>query len=259
MTFTWKVPAALSNERLMQMRQSFPRPAEPPPVAWFLSEIQKYHTEIAALGGNAVSLPALDAFLFDVASGIKNFGHLEAWDQWFQHLLPDLIVRSHEGLPGQPLLEAVITTFMNIYWDQIDEAYTGFSADVMTTLGLCLMSQPWWDSVDLAESVAMAPISASLFFCLKYLAPSEIPEWVACLNRLPGNHWKRYFDEWWQMFQKLYHRALQGGNAFSDREYLSSLGLAWHNSDLLINTTLLELVSEEKVKLFLFEMKKHRL
>lgn len=53
------------------------------------------------------------------------------------------------------------------------------------------------------------------------------------------------------MLPKLYLRALEGGSDFHDREYISSLGLAWENSDLLFMTTLLDLVPEENVKLLL--------
>jgi hypothetical protein len=153
--------------------------------------------------------------LWEIASGTKNFGHLEEWDQWFRFLLPALTERSHDGWK---FLENTMTAFFNVFDNGITEIYDGFRDDAINSLSLCLMkSELWFDWVDEVTKMktrrpkfladggephewnceeTSAEVSVSLFFCLKYLRPEEIAGWVKSLTAIDDPFWRAHLLVW---------------------------------------------------------------
>ncbi len=108
-----------------------------------MGEERRMYTELQ--DANAVGemdLVDLSMLLFEIASGTKCFGHLGEWDEWFRYLLPDLIERSVETLYfDTTVFQSVVTAFMSIYWNGIDEHYAGFRNDVLSSLSVAMMDE----------------------------------------------------------------------------------------------------------------------
>ena len=169
MSFRWVAGTPLDEERIARMQLHFGRPTEPPPVAWFNSEVQEYHIPFVQKYPHELSDEELEAFFRDVTSGTGSFGLIEEWKAWFLYLLPHLLVEIHENRRSLQWFEASISTFMNMHWKGIGERYVGFRDDVMLTLGNFLMDEVWWADHDLSADVAVSSLCASFFLCLKYL------------------------------------------------------------------------------------------
>jgi hypothetical protein len=66
-------------------------------------------------------------------------------DEWFRYLLPDLIERSVETVYfDTTVFQSVVTSFMSIYRNGIDEPYEGFGDDALSSLSVAMMDERFW-------------------------------------------------------------------------------------------------------------------
>lgn len=181
--------------------------------AWFMSEERKMYPELAhPITVKEMDPVDLSMLLFEIASGTASFGHLDEWDEWFRYLLPELIERSVETLYfDTTVFQSVVTAFMSIYWNGIDEDYKGFRGDVLSSLSVAMMDEKFWSLdetlacptfLDLAEDGvgriklfwdserSDSSVSAAMFFCLKYLKPDEVTNWIDSLVGIEHELWQ---------------------------------------------------------------------
>lgn len=167
------------------------------------------------LEGPLESLTArqLQSPLEEIASGTASFGPLAEWHNWYHYLLGALIPRCHETLVS-PLLEVLITAFMALYPNGLGRPpYPEFAADVLSTLGRCLMVPQCWKGGEIAVGeflhrsnrnpaqvwgwwYASGDFSASLYFCLKYLPPALVRGWFTSLLEIESPHWRAQVLAW---------------------------------------------------------------
>jgi hypothetical protein len=220
--------------------------------AWFMGESRKMHTELEL--PNAVKeLDVLDLWriLFEISSGTSCFGHLDEWDDWFKYMLPDLIERSGEThYFDTNVLQYVVTAFMSVYWDGIDDHYEGFRDDVMATLPRTMMHKVFWSDeaegsrplfLDVQEDgvgrlklfwdaeTSNPSVSASIFFCLKYLRVEELPAWIDSLLAIEHPLWQGNLTVWFLgAFDLLKH-----GTILPDEVDKARPKLTWEDSLVL--------------------------
>jgi len=214
--FLWLPGSGPDEDALARMRSYLPRPLKPMGEAWFMSKERKMHQELFTLGAAKLPLRDLHSALEDIASGTQCFGHFEEWDMWLPHMLPDLVLRSHEHHIFDILLENTITAFMAVYWTGIPEEYQGFARDVRLTLGKALMKPELWEPdplepenparripiflsredrgeallSDWGSSNAPGGLAAAMAFCLKYLPDNDLRSWAGALFDIDHPHWR---------------------------------------------------------------------
>ena len=193
--------------------------------AWFIGEKRRLFTELIDAPFEQIKTTDLSVdILFAISSGTKSFGHREEWDEWFKYLLPDLILRCQDfKWFNEMLVQNVVTAFMSIYWNGINEEYEGFRGDVISSLSHCLMSEDLWfeSKVENTQTINLIPVfldlykdgkdelrlgwnaaksdenlSAMLFFCLKYLTPEEIRTWTKSIFLITSEHLRGAFMIW---------------------------------------------------------------
>ncbi|GGF75927.1 hypothetical protein GCM10007301_39890 [Azorhizobium oxalatiphilum] len=196
---------------LARLCAAFPRPAVPMGEAWFMGETRRM---FPALMGDPAAVPVgeLAAALEEIASGTAAFGPREEWRDWLHYLLPRLVPRAHEAHVAA-LAETLVTAFISQHpGGAVDPAHPGFRADVLTTLGRCLMAPACWPQGRLDPGFALgkpAPepggwawaqaggrLSALLFLCVKYLEPAEIGPWAASFLAIDDPLWRAQLTVW---------------------------------------------------------------
>jgi hypothetical protein len=223
MEFRWTPNKPLDARIPERMRAAFPMPSEPPPVAWFMSEVQRYFDslaeEIAAKDDRA-----LERYLFDTATGIKSFGQFDIWTEWYRYMLPTVIELC---FARADLVQHAMGYSFNAYPDGIPEEYPGFRADVLGSLGQVVMSGIWWASPDILKEYYEDPkfrynrkghmysnmpevgwtsdLNSSMFFCLKYLHVDEIAVWVDSIAAIDTPEWRGAIRQWLDAFQTMQH------------------------------------------------------
>ncbi len=259
MNFSWIPGQGADSAAIERMKQHFPRPSEAPPVAWFMSDIQEYHSELLTVPIDQLSTSVLKEYLFDTAGGLKNFFRHEKWVSWYQYLLPYVL----ERILDESLLELSIVYFINLYPQNISEEYDGFREDVIHTLNYALMSSKLWHEGDLStDHVWFQPYPSgnpkpdwgsafhvTVFFCLKYLTPKEISTWIASASEIKGDVWNYHLGLWVagakEMFNYLDHPSTIPPNTISKDlidtrglgAYLQATEIDWESSYLNFNRT----------------------
>ena len=220
--------------------------------AWFMSKERVMYTELEHPNAIREMDPVdLSMLLFEIASGTKCFGHLDEWDDWFRYLLPDLIERSVETVYfDTTVFQSVVTAFMSIYWNGIDEHYGGFRNDVLSSLSVAMMDERFWSLgetpprpvfLDLAEDGvgriklfwdcehSDPSVSAGLFFGLKYLKPDELADWIESVVSIEHELWQGNLMVWFLgAFDYLKSGSVAPGDIESGRPELE-----WDASHLL--------------------------
>ena len=211
MSFTWIPHTVPDEEALERLKQHFPKPSEPPPVAWFMGEKIEYFDEIINTNPDALTLIDLERYFFEACSGLRNFPTAEiavqSWIETFNYLLPYLLPRCHEGY----LLSDLIGYLFLVYPNTIPDIYPKFRADILNTLGNAIMRPMFWDENDLSQAIIqtewdsyhqyasndfMTTLSPAIYFCLKYLTPSEICTWAESLLQINGRYWHFSLMNW---------------------------------------------------------------
>jgi hypothetical protein len=192
--------------------------------AWFMSDERKMYSELMTTPISELPVDYLQRALSEIASG-KDFDpetETEEWNPWFRHMLPELILRSHEVYAFSYLLESIVTTFMVIFGQDLDVDYPEFQRDAVTSLGSALMNPGFWPLQESASDgsenrvprfllrehrgklhvelvgFGEAPkvLSAAMCFCLKYLGPDEVPSRVDSIFAIEHLHWRLAFFVW---------------------------------------------------------------
>jgi hypothetical protein len=202
MQFRWTPGAPLNAAAIARMKSHFHKPESDPPVAWFMSMEQEYYDGLhEAIAGSPPDIRYMEIVLHDLGGGIKNFGPMQEWHDWYLHLLPFLLERIFEG----ELLLLTLDYCFNLYPDMIGEEYPGFREDVLNTLPQCIMAPHLWANGDLAtehwwfDSWAgywTPAFNASMIFCMKYMTNDEIPVWIESLASIQGDTWKQNVLYW---------------------------------------------------------------
>jgi hypothetical protein len=101
--------------------------------------------------------------------------------------------------------QTVITAFIRIYGEHVEEEYAGFRLDSLETFGRAIMKREFWTS-DLGERASacskksIAPgrnsFTASLFFCLLYLPTSCVQAWTQSLLAIDSPFFRTDFIIW---------------------------------------------------------------
>lgn len=243
--FLWSPGAGYDEEALARMQRAFPRPKTPMGEAWFMGDNRRLFVEL--MGNlNCVAAKELFSPLYEIASGAHSFGPRAEWSSWFHYLLGRLVPRSHEGVTHY-LLEPLITAFFSQYPSGIKpEPYRGFRADVLSTLGRCMMDASCWSGgqIVLGEILhrggwpngiwrwfdASGDFSASMFFCLKYLSAAEIRDWMLSVLRIPSPYWRAQVMVWFVGAHDMLTGAIKQPSLF---EIADRPRLAWEASHLL--------------------------
>jgi len=205
-----------------RMRINFQRPSAAMGEAWFMGD-RRMFSELLEQPISEAPVELLEECLEEISSGIRCFGHLQEWHEWFKYLLPDLILRGNQTYAFHALIESTVTAFMNVFWTGIAEEYVGFGADVRASLAYCLMEpEVWIESssnrlnvprsyplflVCENEEGSLEPaywdagetsnqLSCMMFFCLKYLPIGQIPTWVSSVMAIENPYWKGAFMVW---------------------------------------------------------------
>jgi hypothetical protein len=253
MDFRWIPHKGIDLEAVERMKQHFPKPAEAPPIAWFITGEVSYRTELLDTPISEIDDFELQSYLDDMAGGIKNFGRYEEWIIWFKHLLPYLLDRIYDDA----LSILTISYFLNVYPNEIIEEYPHFREDVLNTLPQCIMADHLWDGNDFAKDhwwfddwagYWSPALHASLFFCLKYLATEEIPGWVQSIAAIKGSEWQqeivRCLNGLSKMFYYMEHPedlpevTIANSNDRKERPislFLEAANIYWHYSYLLFS------------------------
>jgi hypothetical protein len=193
------------------MARAFPRPKAPMGEAWFMGDERKMYPE---LSGNldALSDDDIEHPLQEIACGSNSFGPFEEWILWYHYLLPSLVVREWEPTFYQPI-ELVITAFMAQHSASDGGLpYRDFKQDALVTLGRCIMSPRFWPDGELDVVNCLSKdtwpsgivgwfkagnqLSASLFFCVKYLARSDVEPWFRSVIAIPNRYWQVQIMTW---------------------------------------------------------------
>ena len=196
MDFRWTPNTPLDPRIPERMLAAFPIPSELPPVAWFMSKEQEYFDSLADEIA-AKDEQALEEYLFDTGGGIKNFGRLDIWVQWYRYMLPTVIEMC---FAQADLAQLAMGYIFNAYPDGIPKEYPGFREDVLGSLGKVVMSAIWWASPDILND-----LNSSMFFCLKYLHADEIAGWVDSIAAIDTPEWREVIRQWLNAFQTMQH------------------------------------------------------
>jgi hypothetical protein len=138
-TFRWIPGRGPDPAALARMRQAFPKPKNAMGEAWFMGAKRHTFDRFSQLPIAEIPFGEFGSFLFELTSGISCFGPADEWIDWFAYVLPDLIVRSHEGL-----LEPTISAFINAERSLVPKL-PNWGLDVAVTLGRCLMKPNVWN------------------------------------------------------------------------------------------------------------------
>ena len=101
-----------------------------------------FFTEFVELPTNSVPLETITNYLFEMTSGLDCFPEaledVALWTAWFKYMMPYLVSRSHEHYVHF-LLEDLITAFIRVYEMRIDDEYSGFRLDALSSVGQAIM------------------------------------------------------------------------------------------------------------------------
>ncbi|MHB8751709.1 MAG: hypothetical protein ACYDBJ_21275, partial [Aggregatilineales bacterium] len=214
MRFSWQFPnPPLDVDALQRMRHHFVKPSQSMPEAWFMGDI-RYFTWLDRIPPE--ELMKEDRFghaLDEIAGGVFAFPKAKyVWKEWFKYLLPYAIAEAgnYFSYYCDPVLSLTIPTLIAFYPDGIVEEYTGFRDDVLDTLGTRYYCRILPDDRPLVPNAAYPLLPDSwdfancsgvplpslredfglaMTFCLKYLTPSEIENWVQSLISIDNPQW----------------------------------------------------------------------
>lgn len=217
LSYRWSPGTGPDPAAIARMTQHFAVPGVAMGESWFMAPERRRYTRFMSEDIDAIELFEVEHLLDEISSGVAFFGDGEPageWGAWLRFVLPRCLHRAHEPL-GDSLLEALVTAFINVYWDGVDETkpagYRGFREDALLTLGCCLMAPALWsERLDpgrtvpfphrgLAYAQRESALSASLFLCMRMLEAKEISDWVQSLVDIESPWWKIHFLRWLEL------------------------------------------------------------
>ncbi len=207
--FKWIPGDSIDLAKLARMQINFPKPDKLPPVAWFMNGIE-YHESVRYYR----EWSDWDIQRYLGSTGIRPFGRLKIWVNWFHHMLPSFIKKASTS---DTLSWDIIEYFYAIYPHEIHEEYLGFHHDIFHTLMKIPMQERFWKDGDLkipdwAESLddykpewyedVDNPLYEGLAFCIKYLPERNIPYWIESVAKIEGKIWKLQVKYWVEKFRQ---------------------------------------------------------
>ncbi len=178
-----------------------------------MSEQREHYDWLLEQDITAVPYDNIQTVLEEIASGLTNFGHADAWAEWYGHLLPTWNRRAFERKHDY-IVEDLVTAFMAVVPNPtVSWGYRSFRSDALLTLGKAIMSPPLWpdgpnrsvnclhteDTLPTGYPVwgdACGDFSASMFFCLKYLPSSHVAEWTKSVFAISCPRWRAQVLVW---------------------------------------------------------------
>lgn len=197
--------------------------------------------------------------LSEIASGTRSFGHMDEWDDWFAYLLPQLILVK-QAPAHRRIIELVATAFFSLHPERDD--HTDYN-DALQTLGQVIMGPSrWQDGRLILEHLLNGPpagpsdswgwwnvdgdLSVSLFFCLKYLHPTHIKEWIGSVFAMSDPHWRAQILVWLSATRELW----DAGSVFPSGLKNQSPDVGWAESYLIEGKLAGAFISEENRSAF---------
>lgn len=265
-------------EALDRLKEHFRQPRSPMGGAWVMSGERKLFTDRSDRDLSQIPAQDLAEILFEITSGTSSFGAQEEWRSWFHFLLPRLVDRAFESTGGPYLLESIVSAFVVHHPKKIDEAYEGFKDDVLATLPLSIMGPNLWSEGSLAvgrllcrrpESPALpwgwhAPsgdLSSAMFFCLKYLDPFSLSEWLGSITSIQDPYWGAQVLAWLVAFYRLVDLGIGQPAEFESVDP----GAGWEGSGCLTghftgdhsDPTRIPFLNKDSVRAFLTAVQQH--
>ena len=213
MAFNWELGEGVSADRLDRMRLHKRKPLKPMGEAWFMGKERRVFTE---LENNISDLPVnlLHQILNEIGAGVASFGLRDEWGEWFDYLLPEIILRGHERHVFW-LHEDICSAFL-----QIDLDAEGLHAteqhrdDVLHTLGKSIMqSERWLDGTIVLGKVlhptnnypsrkwgwasVSGDLAASMFLCLRLIKTEDVEGWVQSIFAIGCPYWRAQILTWY--------------------------------------------------------------
>lgn len=212
MGFNWVPGEGVCADRLNGMRVHRHKPLKPMGEAWFIGEDRRVFTE---LENDISNLPInlLQQILEEIGAGVASFGLLDEWSEWFDYLLPEIILRGHERYVSW-LHEEICSAFL-----QIDLDGEGLHAteqhrdDVLHTLGKSIMQADHWFDGTIVLGKILHPtnnypirkwgwtnvsgdLAASMFLCLRLIKTEDIDGWVQSIFAIGCPYWRAQILTW---------------------------------------------------------------
>lgn len=210
--FVWIPGNGIDSAALKRLQMHLRRPTTPMGEAWFMGVERRMFNEL--LGDlQAIGPFELQNPLEEIVTGASSFGRMDEWEQWYHYLLAQLLPRGHEHYV-EYLLEFLVSGFVATYPSGTEQApYGRFKEDVVLTLGKAIMDASCWQGTNIRIGTmlhrsdncpakvwcwwdASGDFSASMFFCLKYLPPTLVSEWLASALSIPSPHWRAQLIVW---------------------------------------------------------------
>lgn len=232
--YRWIPKEGINLDAINRMKSHFQKPLEPMGEAWFMSEQRLMYFELMEQLHEEIPIRFLSKVLTEISTGTSCFGHRNEWDEWFKYLLPYSILRSHEKVSNELLIQDIVTAFMSVYWTGIPDEYPEFRDDVINSLSVGLMVNNLWTDfydettkkeyskfafeayvaksgrlcIDWNVGNANSNLSAAMFFCLKYLKPNEIFSWLHSCIQIYDPYWKGALTVWLLGIYDLLHEPI---------------------------------------------------
>ncbi len=227
--------------------------------AWFMGDDRAMFDYLGTTPVEDLSDEQLDNVLSEIASGTRSFGHMDEWDDWFAYLLHRLVALKQA--PSQRHIIELLATGFFIQHPQRDDD-TDYT-DALLTLGQVIMGPSrWHDGRLILDHVLNGPpagpseswgwwnvggdLSVSLFFCLKYLHPQHIKEWVESVFAIGDPHWRAQILVWLGATRALW----DDGSAFPAGLKNQPPDAGWTESYLVDDKLAPAFISEENREAF---------
>ncbi|NHZ88013.1 hypothetical protein F2P45_03045 [Massilia sp. CCM 8733] len=241
------------------MAKTARKPAKVMGEAWFMGDDRAMFDYLGTTPVDALSDQQLDNVLSEIAGGTRSFGHMDEWDDWLAYLLPQLILVK-QAPAHRRIIELAATAFFSLHPQRED--HTDYN-DALQTLGQVIMGPSrWHDGRLILEHVLNGTpagssdswgwwnvggdLSVSLFFCLKYLHPKHIKEWVESIFAIGDQHWRAQILVWLSATRELW----DAGSVFPSGLKNRSPDVGWPESYLINDKLAATFISEENRSAF---------
>lgn len=205
MDFKWIPGQGINQDAIERMKRHFKKPVAHPQYFEYEESRDSFLTMADA------NLEDWDLGLGDYFLRTANaFEWHDDWQKWVLFLLPRLISNPTD----YELICHTTNFFLQARKLFSTEPYTGFREDLLHTLGTVMMAPIHWEGDDLSdrwfEFNSLTGIyrfdfhdllHSQLCFVLSYIKESAIPGWVASLNAITGEIWRKELNHWLGKFQ----------------------------------------------------------
>lgn len=209
--YLWTPGQGPDHGALDRMARAFPKPTTPMGQAWFMGDERKMYPQLSG-DLDALLDDDITQALTEIASGSSSFGPFKEWIIWYHYLLPRMIERQWKPTCNDPA-ELLFTAFMAQHPASDGSLpYRDYQGDALRALGRYIMSSHFWPDGELDVVNCLGKrtgpsgisgwykagnlLSASLFFCIKYLARSEVEAWFRSVIAISNQYWQVQIMTW---------------------------------------------------------------